>query len=137
MRLLSQKSREYKDKKYHKYWIVIPNKLIEGIGWEKGDDLEAEAKGENIIIKQVWHKYLLFDENRNRIRQGRLVDRDMFLEKSHLSKTKNENWDTEVLIMPIEAKESERDTFIYPNNKKKEIWFGMRKQIEKALGELI
>ncbi|MFH1181687.1 MAG: AbrB/MazE/SpoVT family DNA-binding domain-containing protein [Candidatus Woesearchaeota archaeon] len=52
MRLLSQKSREYKDKAYHKYWVVIPNKLIEKLGWKQGDELEAEIKGNKLSIER-------------------------------------------------------------------------------------
>ena len=52
MRLLSQVSREYNDKKYEKFWVVIPNKLIEKLKWKKGEDLEAEVKGDKLIIEK-------------------------------------------------------------------------------------
>ena len=52
MRLLSQISREYKGKNYKKFWIVVPNKLIEKLGWKKGQELEAEVKNEKLIIKK-------------------------------------------------------------------------------------
>ena len=52
MRLLSQKSREYKGKAYHKFWVVIPNALIEKLGWKRGDELEAETKGDKLIIEK-------------------------------------------------------------------------------------
>ncbi|MBI2549860.1 AbrB/MazE/SpoVT family DNA-binding domain-containing protein [Candidatus Woesearchaeota archaeon] len=52
MRLLSQKSREYKGKDYHKFWIVIPNKLIEKLGWKQGDELEAEEKNDKLVIEK-------------------------------------------------------------------------------------
>lgn len=52
MRLLSQISREYKGKEYKKFWIVIPNKLIEKLGWRTGNDLEGEVKGDNLVIKK-------------------------------------------------------------------------------------
>ncbi len=50
MRLLSQKSREYKGREYKKFWVVISNKLIEKLGWKTGDELEAEVKGEKLVI---------------------------------------------------------------------------------------
>lgn len=52
MRLQSQVSREYKDKKYEKYWIVIPTKLIKKLKWESGEDLEAEIKGGKLVIEK-------------------------------------------------------------------------------------
>ncbi len=52
MRLLSQISREYKDKKYRKYWIVIPQKLLDKLGWKTGEDLEGEVKGNKLIIEK-------------------------------------------------------------------------------------
>lgn len=52
MRLLGQKSREYKGKAYRKYWVVIPNKLIEKLGWKEGEDLEAEIKKGKLILKR-------------------------------------------------------------------------------------
>ena len=52
MKLLSQKSREYKDKEYKKFWIIIPNKLIEALGWKTGESLEVEIKDKKLIIKK-------------------------------------------------------------------------------------
>ena len=52
MKLQSQVSREYKDKKYEKFWIVVPSKLIEKLGWESGEELEAEVKGDKLIIER-------------------------------------------------------------------------------------
>jgi len=52
MRLLSQTSRKYKDTKYKKYWVVIPNKLIEKLDWKTGEELEAETKGNKLIIEK-------------------------------------------------------------------------------------
>lgn len=52
MRLLSTKSREYKGKEYRKYFIILPNKLIEKLGWKTGQDLEAEEKDNKLIIEK-------------------------------------------------------------------------------------
>lgn len=52
MKLLNQTSRTYKKKKYSKNWVVIPNDLIEQLKWEKGTELEAEIKNNELIIKK-------------------------------------------------------------------------------------
>jgi AbrB family looped-hinge helix DNA binding protein len=52
MKLLSQISRQYKDKKYHKHWIVIPNDIVEKLEWDEGDELKAEVKNEKLIIEK-------------------------------------------------------------------------------------
>ena len=52
MKLLSQISREYKGTEYKKFWVVISNKLIENLGWKTGDELEAEVKGDKLIIEK-------------------------------------------------------------------------------------
>jgi AbrB family looped-hinge helix DNA binding protein len=52
MKLLSQTSREYKGKEYTKYWIIIPNKLIEKLGWTSGEDLEVEIKEGKLVIER-------------------------------------------------------------------------------------
>lgn len=52
MRLLSQISREYKDKKYRKFWVVIPSRLIGKLGWKTGEDLEADVKGDKLVIEK-------------------------------------------------------------------------------------
>jgi len=50
MKLQKQKSRTYNTKNYHKYWIVIPNKIIEKTGWKTGQELKAEIKEEQLTI---------------------------------------------------------------------------------------
>ena len=52
MRLQSQVSRKYGDKEYKKYWIVISEKLLKKLGWKTGQDLEAEVKGNKLIIEK-------------------------------------------------------------------------------------
>jgi len=52
MRLLSQISRKYKEKEYKKFWIVIPNKLIEKLKWKTGEELGAEFKGDKLVIEK-------------------------------------------------------------------------------------
>jgi len=52
MKLLSQISRKYKDKKYVKHWIVLPNEIVEALGWKVGDVLEPSAKRGELIVKK-------------------------------------------------------------------------------------
>lgn len=52
MRLQSQISREYKDQKYEKFWVVIPSKVIQKLGWKSGQELEADAEGDTLRIKK-------------------------------------------------------------------------------------
>lgn len=52
MRLLSQTSREYKGKEYKKFWIVLPNKLIEELGWKTGEELGADIKKDKLVIER-------------------------------------------------------------------------------------
>lgn len=52
MRLLSQKHSEYQGKKYEKFWVVIPSKIIQKLGWKRGQELEAEIKGDKLVIEK-------------------------------------------------------------------------------------
>ena len=52
MRLLGHVSRKYKEKEYHKHWIVIPNILVEKLNWKIGDHLKADAKDGKLIVKR-------------------------------------------------------------------------------------
>jgi len=51
MKLQSQVSRKVGDTEYKKSWIVIPNKLLESLKWESGQELEGEIKGNKLIIE--------------------------------------------------------------------------------------
>ena len=52
MKLISQKHSEYKGKQYHKFWVVIPNTIIEKLGWKAGQNLEGEVKGDKLVIEK-------------------------------------------------------------------------------------
>ena len=52
MRLIKQHGRKYGDKDYFKFIVVIPNKLIEKLGWKGGEDLEVEVKGDKLVIEK-------------------------------------------------------------------------------------
>ena len=50
MRLLSQISREYKEKQYKKFWVIIPNSIVEKLGWKSGDELKTNVKVKKLTI---------------------------------------------------------------------------------------
>ena len=50
MRLQKQASREYKGKKYEKFWIVIPSKIINLLNLKAGQDLEWEVSNGKLTI---------------------------------------------------------------------------------------
>ncbi|MBS3081007.1 AbrB/MazE/SpoVT family DNA-binding domain-containing protein [Candidatus Pacearchaeota archaeon] len=52
MKLQSQISRKYGEKEYRKYWVVISEKLVKKLGWKRGEDLEAEVKGDKLVIEK-------------------------------------------------------------------------------------
>lgn len=52
MKLQKQVSREYKSEKYEKFWIVVPSKLIELLGWKAGQDLDGEVKDGKLIVEK-------------------------------------------------------------------------------------
>lgn len=52
MRLQKQLSRKYEGKEYAKYVLVVKPKLIEKLGWEDGEELEANVKGDKLIIEK-------------------------------------------------------------------------------------
>jgi len=37
---------------YKKHWVIIPNKIIEKLGWKIGDELELEVKGDKLIVEK-------------------------------------------------------------------------------------
>ena len=53
MKILKEKSREYKGKSYYKYKINISEKIIKESGFKEGDELEAEVKKGEIKLRKV------------------------------------------------------------------------------------
>jgi|GEM_PF-1945365 len=53
MRLLSQTSRKYKETEYKKFWVIVPNDLIEKLGWKTGDELGAKAEKNKLVIEKA------------------------------------------------------------------------------------
>ena len=52
MKLQKRLSRKYKDKEYHKYVLVIPEKEIKKSGFKEGENLKIETKKGEIRIKK-------------------------------------------------------------------------------------
>ena len=56
MKIEKVKSRNYKDKEYYKYRVVIPEKIIKKAEFKEGDELNAEAKKGEIKLKRHLNK---------------------------------------------------------------------------------
>ncbi len=52
MRLQKQLSRKIGNIEYAKYVTVIPPEKIKELGWEEGEELEAEIKNGELIVKK-------------------------------------------------------------------------------------
>ena len=52
MYLQKQLSRKVGNKEYAKYVIVIKPKIIEKLGWKDGEELDAEIKGDKLVIEK-------------------------------------------------------------------------------------
>ena len=52
MKILKEKSREYKGKSYYKYKINLPEEIIQKAGFKEGDDLDAEASKGEVTLKK-------------------------------------------------------------------------------------
>jgi len=51
MKLQSQVSRKVGDKEYKKFWIVIPQKILQKLNWKSGQELKGEVKGDKLVIE--------------------------------------------------------------------------------------
>jgi len=52
MKVLKEKSREYNGKEYFRYRINIPDEIIKEAQIKEGDELEATATKDKIILKK-------------------------------------------------------------------------------------
>lgn len=50
MKLLSQISRKYGNNAYRKFWVIIPKKILEKLGWKTGQELKSEVKGNKLVV---------------------------------------------------------------------------------------
>ncbi len=53
MKILKEKSREYKGKPYYKYKINISERIMKESGFKEGDELEAEATKGEIKLRRL------------------------------------------------------------------------------------
>lgn len=60
MKILKEKSREYKGKSYHKYKVNIPEKIIKKSGFKEGDELNANARKGEIKLRKKWNIIFIF-----------------------------------------------------------------------------
>ncbi|MDO8623439.1 MAG: AbrB/MazE/SpoVT family DNA-binding domain-containing protein [archaeon] len=52
MKLQTQVSRKVGNTEYEKSWVVIPQKILEDLGWKTGQELKAEIKDKKLIIEK-------------------------------------------------------------------------------------
>jgi formylmethanofuran dehydrogenase subunit D len=52
LRLQKQKTREVKGKEYFRYSVVISPEDVKELGWEEGEELTPNRKGESLIISK-------------------------------------------------------------------------------------
>ena len=52
MKILKEKSREYKGQSYYKFKVNIPEVKLHQARLKAGDELEIEVKNEEIILKK-------------------------------------------------------------------------------------
>lgn len=52
MKLLKHFMRLHNGKKYYKFTVVIPSRMIKQLRWKGGEQLSVELKGEKLIIKK-------------------------------------------------------------------------------------
>lgn len=51
MKLQKQSSRVHNNIEYSKWVVVLPSDKIKEAGWKEGTELEADLKGNNLILK--------------------------------------------------------------------------------------
>jgi len=51
MKLQSHISRKYKDNSYRKFWVIIPKKIIEKLGWKEGQELKEKIKKNRLLLE--------------------------------------------------------------------------------------
>jgi hypothetical protein len=52
VKLFKTKTRTYKGKDYFKWSMNPPQELIEELGWDSGDELTAEVKGNSLVVRR-------------------------------------------------------------------------------------
>jgi hypothetical protein len=52
VKLQKQKTREVRGKEYYRWVVVLPHNQLERLKWVEGEELEAETKGEYLILRR-------------------------------------------------------------------------------------
>ena len=52
MKILKEKSREYKGKPYYKYKVNLPEETLKEAGFKEGDELETETSENKILLRK-------------------------------------------------------------------------------------
>ena len=52
MKLQKQVAYKYKDKTHYKYVLIIPQEIVEKLGWQEGSELQLEAIDSKLVIKE-------------------------------------------------------------------------------------
>ena len=129
--------------KYTRLNITLPTELLnefekycERQGMMLSSRIAILIKKElDIVPKLLHYRVILVDEDRNRESKN-IENRIDFVQKANLSKTKDSDWDTEVLIIPIKSYKENLGTTIFQDTDEKEVYYGKRVKIEKILKTL-
>ncbi len=52
LKLQKQRTREVKGKEYHRWAVVLPFNELDKLRWHEGEELQAEAKGNELVLKK-------------------------------------------------------------------------------------
>jgi len=58
MKLQKQLSKKRGEKKYYRYVINIPEKIIKKLGFKAGDELKVDVKSGKLVVRKEWLGYL-------------------------------------------------------------------------------
>ena len=50
MKLQKQVAYKYKDKTHHKYVIILPENIVNELGWKEGQGLNLKVEGSRLIV---------------------------------------------------------------------------------------
>ncbi len=53
MKVQSQIHRRVEEKKYRKFWVVIPNDIIGKLGWVEGQEVWPEVRSRTLILRPL------------------------------------------------------------------------------------
>jgi bifunctional DNA-binding transcriptional regulator/antitoxin component of YhaV-PrlF toxin-antitoxin module len=51
MKLQKQAAYKYKDKTHHKYVIIIPENIVNELGWKEGQELNIKIEGKKLVME--------------------------------------------------------------------------------------